>query len=359
MIKIFFEHSIFLHQKFGGISKYIIKLNEKLINYNIDTKIISAISINDYLNNSSANKRLILKLDSIPKFCRKFFFFLNDLYFLIYIFVSKPNLIHFTFYNNTLLKFLNVPYILTVYDLINERFNLQNDQFNKRNLIKSAKHIICISNFTKSELIKIYNVPKEKISVIYLGIDKKKIVTNINKKNFILFVGDRGRYKNFIKLIECFSLSNFLKKNYKVICFGNNKFNSIEQKILKKLNLTKNFVHEYGDDKKLQEYYRDANLFISLSLMEGFGLTPLEAMYFNCPVVCSDIPIFREILADSCEYIDPNDPKNLKEKIEKILKSQKEQNRLIKLGQQKISEYSWERCCYQTSEIYKKILNEK
>ena len=108
-----------------------------------------------------------------------------------------------------MLKFLNVPYILTVYDLINERFNLQNDQFNKRNLIKSAKHIICISNFTKSELIKIYNVPKEKISVIYLGIDKKKIVTNINKKNFILFVGDRGRYKNFIKLIECFSLSNF------------------------------------------------------------------------------------------------------------------------------------------------------
>ena len=75
MIKIFFEHSIFLHQKYGGISKYIIKLNEKLINYNIDTKIISAISINDYLNNSSANKRLILKLDSIPKFCRKFFFF--------------------------------------------------------------------------------------------------------------------------------------------------------------------------------------------------------------------------------------------------------------------------------------------
>ena len=127
----------------------------------------------------------------------------------------------------------------------------------------------------------------------------------------------------------------FFKKNYKVICFGNNKFNSTEEKLLKRYNLTKNFLYENGDNAKLQEFYRDANLFISLSLMEGFGLTPLEAMYFNCPVVCSDIPIFREILADSCEYIDPNDPKNIKEKIEKILKSQNEQNKLIKLGQKK------------------------
>ena len=107
---------------------------------------------------------------------------------------------------------MKVPYVLTIYDLISERFNLQNDKFIKRNLIKKAKHIICISNFTKSELMKIYDVPKDKISVVYLGIDKKKIVTKINKKKFILFVGDRGRYKNFIKLIECFSISDFLKK---------------------------------------------------------------------------------------------------------------------------------------------------
>ena len=53
-------------------------------------------------------------------------------------------------------------------DLIYRMINLIKKKFNK-----SAKHIICISNFTKSELIKIYNVPKEKISVIYLGIDKK------------------------------------------------------------------------------------------------------------------------------------------------------------------------------------------
>ena len=85
--------------------------------------------------------------------------------------------------------------------------------------------------------------------------------------------------------------------------------------------------------------------------MEGFGLTPLEAMYFNCPVVCSDIPIFREILADSCEYIDPNDPKNLKERLKKSLNQLKDRNRLIKLGQQKISEYHGKGVVIRPSEI--------
>ena len=67
-------------------------------------------------------------------------------------------------------------------------------------------------------------------------------------------------------------------------------------KLLKNINIEKNFLHVKGDNKKLEEYYKKASLFVSLSLMEGFGLTPLEAMSFNCPVICSDIPVFREIL---------------------------------------------------------------
>ena len=180
MIKILFEHSIFLHQKNGGISNYIIKINEKLKNYNVDTKIISLISINNFLNNFKVKKNVIFRLKIIPKFCRKFFFLLNDLFFLIYSKLSKPDLVHFSYYNNNLIKFLKVPYVLTVYDLINERFDIRNNQFNKKNLIMNAKHIICISNFTKSELIDIYEIPPKKISVVHLGVDekKKKIINN-------------------------------------------------------------------------------------------------------------------------------------------------------------------------------------
>ena len=69
--------------------------------------------------------------------------------------------------------------------------------------------------------------------------------------------------------------------------------------------------------------------------------------------LCSNIPVFKEILGDACEFVDPKKTENIREKIEKILKSQNEQERLINLGFKKISEYSWEKCALETSEIYK------
>ena len=132
---------------------------------------------------------------------------------------------------------------MTVYDLINERFNIINNQFNKKNLINNAKHIICISNFTKSELIDIYDISPKDISVIHLGVEIKKIEQN-NKQNFILFVGDRGRYKNFEKLIECFGNSEYLKNNFNVICFGGNNFNMEEKEKFEKFKIKKiSFIH--------------------------------------------------------------------------------------------------------------------
>lgn len=361
MVKVLFEHSIFLHQKVGGISNYILKLNENLEHNKIEASIISFISINKKLEKNK-NQITLLKFKKIPKFCRKLFFYINDCFFLIYSRFFKPNIIHFSYYNNNLIKFLKIPYVLTVYDLISEKYQIANKQFYKKNLIDNAKHIICISNFTKSELINTYDVPERKISVIHLGIDndfsKINKISN-SKKRYILFVGDRDRYKNFEKLVFAFASSDYLKTNFEIICFGGQIFNIREKKLFQELNVDRKIIQTFGDDKSLKKFYEEANVFVSVSLMEGFGLTLLEAMKYKCPVLCSDIPVFREILGNSCEFVDPKNPKKIKEKLEKILKSKNEQNRLIQLGIDKVSEYSWKKCAFETSEIYKKILNEK
>ena len=93
--------------------------------------------------------------------------------------------------------------------------------------------------------------------------------------------------------------------------------------------------------------------------MEGFGLTNLEAMSSGCPVLCSKIPIFQEVLSEACEYVDPKNVKQVQIKIETILKSQSEQKNLIDKGYKRAKNFSWEKCALTTSEIYKKILNEK
>ena len=87
----------------------------------------------------------------------------------------------------------------------------------------------------------------QKISVIYLGVNQK-IIKN-NKKNFILFVGNRKGYKNFNNLIKAYSKSNYLKNNFKLIAFGLNNFNEYEKNLIKKYNLTGNIIYKNGNDK--------------------------------------------------------------------------------------------------------------
>ena len=359
MIKVFFEGSIFLHQKRGGISKYIQKINENLFKYNIKSIIFSPITINENLKINKKNDIFYFRIKKIPKFFTKFFYFFNNLLTMFYIKIFKPDILHFSYYNKALKNFIRIPYVLTIYDLIHEKLKLDTQNFEKSNLIKRAKHIICISNQTKKELIRFYKVKKEKISVIYLGIDQNnfyKSKRKKNKKNFILFVGPRNRYKNFINFIKAYSKSKYLIDTYKVVCFGNERFNTSELETFDKLGIIKNIIFKSGNDSELYRNYRDASLFVTTSLYEGFGLTPLEAMKFGCPVICSNIPTFKEVLGNSCEYVNPRNVQDIKKKIENVLRSKEKQKKLIKNGFKRIKKFSWKKCTYETTQVYKRII---
>lgn len=355
MIKILFEGSIFLHQKVGGISRYITTLNKHLIKYGVSSKVFSPLSINYHLSRDK-NNIYFLKFKEIPRFCRKIFFLINNFLTIIYIFIKKPDLLHFSYYNNSLAKFLNIPYIITVYDLIHEKTKFTQEQFKKKDLLNNAKHIICISNQTKKDLIKIYKISKNKISVIYLGTKKNKFKIK-KKKKFILFVGSRIEYKNFRKLAQAFASSKYLRKNYKIICFGGSAFKSQELKFFDKLEIKNKIQYFKGNDSQLEKLYKEASLYVSVSLYEGFGLTLLEAMRFNCPVVCSDIPVFREIYKKSCIYVKPKNITSIQKGIENILKSSYKQKNLTIERNKIIERYSWEKCALSTLKIYKKVKN--
>jgi glycosyltransferase involved in cell wall biosynthesis len=358
MIKVFFEGSIFLHQKNGGISKYIQKINEYFLRHNIASIIFSPLTINDNLDNKKSNNIYYIRLNKIPKFFTKIFYLINNILTIIYLKITKPDILHFSYYNKSLKSYINIPYVLTVYDLIHEKMKLNQKRFNKTDLINHAKHIICISKETKNDLMKLYKVKNDKISVIYPGVilNKNKNKKKIKKKNYILFVGSRKRYKNFVNFIKAYSKSKYLSKNFKIVCFGSEKFNDLEIKILTKLKILTNVVFESGNDTKLNRLYEEANLFVSTSLYEGFGLTPLEAMSNRCPVICSNIPIFKEILGNACEYTDSKNINNIKEIMEKVLKSKTKQKQLVQRGLKKIKKYSWNKCAFETAKIYKRIV---
>lgn len=356
-MKVFFESSIFLHQTRGGISKYITEINNEFLKLKIHSLIYSPLTINVNIRKANFNNIFFLRFNKIPKYFTRIFYLINNLLSIFYIHIFKPDIIHFTYYNNFFLRFIKTPYVLTIYDLISEKNKSVEKRFNKNNLIKNASKIICISNQTKKDLIKFYKVDSKKIYVVYLGVKKSKPLIK-NKNKFILFVGSRKKYKNFINLAKAYSQSNYLKKNYKILCFGEENFELNEIKFFKKLGIINNIIFKQGNDFTLEGVYRKASLYICPSIYEGFGLTPLEAMRCGCPTVCSNIPVFKETLSDSCEYIDPKNSKNIRFKIESILKSKKKQNLLIKKGYLKVKHFSWKKCAKQTLSIYKKVKND-
>ena len=350
---ILFEHSIFLHQKTGGISKYIYNLNEYLNKNNFKSLIYSPLTINDNLKQKNKNNVFFIRFKKIPIFFTKIFYAINNILTLLKIVIYKPDILHYSYYNNFFLSIVNKPSVLTVYDLIHEKIKSKNYKFYKSKLVKKVNKIICISNQTKNDLIKYYNVKANKISVIYLGINQKKI--SRKKKNYILFVGHREGYKNFNNLIKAYSKSNFLKKNFKLIVFGLNNFSEYEKNLIKKYDIARNIVYKHGNDNYLNTLYSQATAFVFPSYYEGFGLPILEAMRCGCPISCSNIQVFKEISNNSCVYFDPKNVQSIKRSIEKIVKSKKLQNKLIIKGYSNIRKFTWEKCAQETIKVYNSL----
>ena len=350
---ILFEHSIFLHQKMGGISKYIYNLNKYLNKYNFHSFIYSPLTINDNLEKKNKNNIFFIKFKKIPFMFTKIFYAINNILTLIKISIYKPNIFHYSYYNNFFSRIVNKPSVLTVYDLIHEKLKSKNYKFYKNKLLKKVNKIICISNQTKKDLIKYYNVSANKISVIHLGINQK--IISSKKKNFILFVGHREGYKNFDNLIRAYSKSKYLKNKYKLIVFGLNNFNEYEKNLFKKYNVTENIIYKNGNDNYLNALYSQATVFVFPSYHEGFGLPILEAMRCGCPITCSNIEVFKEISNNSCVYFDPKNTLSIKRSIEKIVKSKKLQKKLIKKGYSNIKKFTWEKCAKETIKVYDKL----
>jgi len=100
----------------------------------------------------------------------------------------------------------------------------------RKKIISQSDFFICISKQPQENFLKFYNVRREKTRVIYLGAEhiiKENNITNFNtgfNKPFILYVGSRAKYKNFITLFNSFCYSKKLKKDFNIVCFGGDFF---------------------------------------------------------------------------------------------------------------------------------------
>ncbi len=281
---------------------------------------------------------------------------------------QKVDLMHFPHFNVPL--GYNQKFIVTIHDLIIDHFpdsrasNLPVWKYKIKliaykkilsHAVSKAQKIIVPSKFVKTDLMGLYQVPADKISVIYEGyfLDKTQESIDISrfkiKKPFLLYVGAAYPHKNLEKLINVFHQINKNKK-YQLVLVG--RTDEFYQELIKKTDSSDIIFTGFISDSELKGLYQQALVYVFPSLYEGFGLPPVEAQAHKLPVVASNRSSLPEVLGDSVVYFNPEDGNDMTEKIQSVLNNQTLRQELIAKGLENITRFSWERMVDETLALY-------
>lgn len=175
-------------------------------------------------------------------------------------------------------------------------------------IVHGARHVFTISEFSQRELYDVYGIKDSDVTIVSNGIARtwqEVKPTTTTRKNYLLTVGSQNPRKNMHTLLQAMSLLP-KDESWELYVVGGKSHHFANQNTPADLpNVT---WLGYVSDAKLARLYQEAKGFVYPSLYEGFGLPILEALYFNCPVLASDIPVFRECFGRYITYFDPLSP---------------------------------------------------
>ncbi len=293
---------------------------------------------------------------------------------------ERLDLVHFPHWNVPL--FLRTPFVVTIHDLIllDEPYSAKIStrhpwifavkyfvyKYVLACAIFRAKKIIAVSNATKNSLKQHFKkLNPKKIDVVYEGVTAFSEMVDLaldhpltpsfsrrgDLQPYLLYVGNAFPHKNLECLLEAFTLLRQTHPDVKLILAGHESvfYNRLLET---SKNSTSVAFYKNPTDKKLENLYRNATIFVYPSRREGFGLPPLEAMSFGVPVIASDIPSLREILGDAAVFFPPNDASHLTSVLSDLLVQPKKRTELIQKGFAQIKHYSWQKMANSIQTIY-------
>lgn len=272
------------------------------------------------------------------------------------------NIFEPTFFDPYFLPYLNgKPFVLTVHDMIPELLDIDKHQAELKQIVcPLATHIHVPSQNTKDDLIRIMDIPSEKITVIPHGAPEippqRKPLFNFP---YLLYVGARWSYKNFEPFITEYSHVVSQYPELHVVCTGNS-FSDEEIALLSKLKIQEQVISiPHVSDEQLQSLYQHSVAFIYPSAYEGFGIPILEAFVNKCPVLLNNASCFPEIGDDAAIYFDINQKGDLAEHIIELLHySEEDRQHIINKGAKRAKCFSWEESAHKLMQVYETILHE-
>lgn len=367
-MRIAFDYQSFC-QQYSGVSRYFVRLAEQLIAGKQDVGIFAPLHRNHYVKELPSGVVFGRALNCYPPRGGRAVVLLNHVISKRAIQKWLPQVVHETYYSRWGGSTpRSCPTVVTVYDMIHELFR---DHFPardkttmlKRMAIDRADHVICISECTRRDVVNLFGIREEKLSVVHLGFERFASFfmptekTPAPTKPYLLYVGNREGYKNFSAFVRAVASSRRLKVDFHIIAFGGGRFSPSEMALLSELGFQSDQTRQLGgDDKLLGHLYDQAAAFVYPSLYEGFGLPPLEAMAHQCAVISSNTSSMPEVIGEAGEFFDPKSIDDMAVAIERVVYSPSRTQDLIERGRKRLDLFSWERCADRTLDIYRSLV---
>ncbi len=230
--------------------------------------------------------------------------------------------------------------------------------------VRRARLVITVSQSVKEDLIRYLGISQEKIEVIYEAADMPvtanahcELPLDISRRPFFMYAGNAYPHKNLEVLLDAFRSIRSDYPDYQLILCGQDDY--FRKKLLaiiaeKKMEAS---VRHLGmvTDSCLSYLYTHATAFVFPSLDEGFGLPALEAFSHGCPVIASDIPVFREICDGAAYLVDTRRSESLAVALKMLIDDSSMRNTYIQRGLHRCADFSWERAARQTLACYERF----
>jgi glycosyltransferase involved in cell wall biosynthesis len=237
--------------------------------------------------------------------------------------------------------------------------------------IKESSAIVTVSEYSKKDILEIYDVDPKKVFVTYqpinttpVDISEEKLEASLKKfritpKNYILFVGALEPKKNVGRLIDAYAQ---LDTEIKLVIVGKRgwlwegEIGKIDAIFGQKVALRRVRLLDYVTKGDLKNLYAGALCFCFPSLYEGFGLPPIEAMIHGCPVVTSHLSSLPEVCGDAALYVDPYDTQDIEAKLSMLINDPELRASLVAKGHEQVKKFDVGHYQQRLSQVYESVL---
>jgi mannosyltransferase len=336
---------IYYLQQTGGISTYWYELSRRIKSEQVRHVDFHINSADRFSAERDIDSTLLIPGSKLPVQLRRYLP-VNDR-------VSAPHIFHSSYYRySTSRSALNVS---TVYDFAYEWFRHGLAQhvhhWQKSAAIAHSNAVICISKSTMEDFCRYYPHFHGKVKMIYIGISEEyRILPAVEKKQQVLFVGERSGYKNFGAVVDAIALLG----RYSLAIGGGRELRREEREKLD-ARLPGRYTHFNSiSNERLNLLYNESHCLVYPSSYEGFGIPVGEAMRAGCPVVAGSAPALAEVGGDAALYLQAATGRQIADAIVS-LEERGRRNDLIRKGEKHARQFSWDRTAKETIALYEEM----